>query len=71
MPATSTRPSGNSMAIEWYRRGTAIEAQVVHCPVAGFQSSAGSTPSFRLLLSVVVPPPVASTVPSGSGVRLR
>src|SRR5688572_4655180 len=58
------------MAVEWARRGVCIEATVVHVSVAGDQSSAGRTASAPLVPSTVVPPPVASTEPSGSSVRL-
>src|SRR3954470_21290858 len=69
-PAISTRPSGRSSAVEWYSRPTDIDAAVVHVSVSGFQISAGSTAFERSVPSDVVMPPLASTVPSGSSLRL-
>ena len=38
--AGHTRPSGSSIAIEWYWRATAAGASSVHAPLAGSQRSA-------------------------------
>src|SRR5262245_33120787 len=70
-PATRTRASGSSTAVEWYRRGVNMLAIVVHVPVTGDQSSAGRTALPVLNDDRSVPPPVASALPSGSIVRLR
>ena len=57
--------------MEWYWRVTCIAASVCHWPVAGFQSSAGYTPLSRSTSEAPDElPPVASTVPSASTVRL-
>src|SRR5262245_49530097 len=42
LPATTTRPSGNTSDVEWYRRATAIGAIVVQVSVTGDQISASS-----------------------------
>src|SRR4051812_32435720 len=71
-PPVSTRPSGSSAAVEWYSRTRLALASTVHLPVAGSHRSAANTgwsrstnPSTELLC-----PPVASTLPSASTVRL-
>ena len=70
-PPESTRPSGSSSAVEWYWRVTCMLASVFHWPVAGFQSSAGYTPAPRSTSSAPEElPPVPSTLPSASTVRL-
>jgi hypothetical protein len=58
-PAESTRPSGNSTAIEWYARCADWAAMRVQVSVTGSKSSA--------CFGMVPPPlpPTASTVPSG------
>src|SRR5438093_650768 len=48
----------------------ALLASVVHWPVWGLHSSAACTPVLRSLKAVPATPPVASTSPVGSTVRL-
>src|SRR6185369_11368040 len=69
-PRTSTRASGRSRALEWYKRGRDMAASVLQVSVAGDHSSAASTALLTPSASVVGPPPVASTVPSGSSVSV-
>src|SRR5215203_4194870 len=71
-PPVSTRPSGSSVAVEWYSRTRLALESTVQVPVAGFHRSAAKTgwtrstsPSTELLC-----PPVASTLPSARTVRL-
>ncbi len=71
LPPTITRPSGRRKPTEWYRRPCASLASVVHCSVAGDHSSAESAALEKLVPERFVSPPVASTLPSGSVVRLR
>src|SRR3990167_8050760 len=47
-----------------------MPAMVVHCPVVGDHISAGRTACAAVPPSVAVSPPVATTDPSGSTVRL-
>src|SRR4051794_3846475 len=70
LPAMNTRPSGRSIAVEWYPRACVSEATVVQVSVSGFQISDWSTPLLRVVPSDVERPPLASTVPSASMVRL-
>ena len=67
-PVDSTRPSGISMAIEWYSRGTVALASVLQISVTGSHSSAAYTASVLSEFENPGPPvpPVTNTFPSGS-----
>src|SRR3954465_1174893 len=71
LPPANTRPSGISAAVEWYTRTTAALARVLHVPDWGSYSSSGNTAAVSSLNPQLLVPPVASTVPSGSTVRLN
>src|SRR5262249_52608648 len=51
-------------------RGMVMDAMVVHVSLVGDHSSAASAALGSSLVSVVWPPPVTSTVPSGHSVRM-
>src|SRR6478672_8074019 len=70
-PSVITRPSGRSMAAEWYSRGADALASMVQVSVAGFHNSAAKTGVPALLCPGPYVPPVTSTVPSGNSVLLR
>src|SRR4029453_12283078 len=72
-PPVSTRPSGSSVALEWYSRTRLALDNTVQVPVDGFQRSAANTGLLRSTVDVVARliPPVASTLPSARMVRLR
>src|SRR5919206_927610 len=66
-PPVSTRPSGSSVAVEWYCRIRLALAKVVQALVAGSQSSAAVAAwsrSTRGETAALVSPPVARTDPS-------
>src|SRR2546429_3078389 len=65
LPVWSTRPSGKSSEVEWYRRLTWLLASVVQVPVVGFQSSATWTAPAKLLKPGALVPPVTNTSPVG------
>ena len=45
VPATQTRPSGSSTAVEWYSRGTSMGASWRQVSVSGSNSSGSITGS--------------------------
>src|SRR5829696_2860633 len=71
-PPVSTRPSGSSVALEWYWRTRLALANTVHVLVDGSHRSAAKTGSLRSTFGSVerLIPPVASTLPSARMVRL-
>src|SRR3954449_1013746 len=73
-PPVSTRPSGNSVAVEWYCRTRLALDNVVQAPVAGSQRSAAGAAwsrSTRVETAALVSPPVARTDPSARTVELN
>src|SRR4029450_7800670 len=71
-PPVSTRPSGSSVALEWYSRTRLALERTVHVPVDGSHSSAANTGLSRSTFALTdrLIPPVASTLPSARTVRL-
>src|SRR4051812_18845394 len=71
-PPVSTRPSGSSVALEWYCRTRLALDKTVQVFVAGSHRSAAYTGLVRSTFALValLIPPVASTLPSAKIVRL-